>query len=225
MSAEPLRTQQPRKPMATIRAGRGRGRSSGHAHGRAYSRFVHLMKVVLPVIAVGILGLLVAWPRLQETMPEPAARDGGALEMAGAQYLGIDGENRPFSIRAERAVRSPQDPAVMDLVDPEAEITRADGSWVTIRAERGRYNEETGKLLLLDHVNLFHDAGYEFLTDEAHVDTVGGNAWGDRPVTGQGPIGELFGQGFRLYDSGRTIVVTGRARLNLVGNSSMEVAQ
>lgn len=225
MSVEPIRMQ-PRKPTAPVRARRrGRGRSPGRVQGRAYSRFVHLMKVVLPMIAVGILGLLVAWPGLQDTIPEPAVRDGGALEMAGAQYLGIDGESRPFSIRAERAVRSPQNAAVMDLVDPEAEMTRADGSWVTIRAERGRYNEETGKLLLLDHVNLFHDAGYEFLTDEAHIDTVVGNAWGDRPVTGQGPVGEVFGQGFRLYDSGRTIVVTGPARLNLVGNSATEVTQ
>jgi lipopolysaccharide export system protein LptC len=112
----------------------------------------------------------------------------------------------------------------MDLVRPEAELTRSDGTWVTIRADRGRYNEETGKLLLIGHVNLFHDRGYEFLTDEAHVDTRLGNAWGDLPVTGQGPLGELFGSGFRLYDNGRTVVVTGRAHLNLVSGDSGPVA-
>lgn len=219
MTAEPLNIVPRRQnglPPQTGSFSRGRRGSGG---GRAYSRFVALSKVMLPIIALGILAALVAWPSFRDTGVQ-SQPDGRELEMMKPRYVGLDSENRPFSVVAEEAVRSSTEPSVMDLVAPEAELTRSDGTWVTIHAERGRYNEQTGKLLLIGQVNLFHDQGYEFLTDEAHVDTRLGNAWGDLPVTGQGPLGELFGNGFRLYDSGKTIVVTGRAHLNLAGSGS-----
>lgn len=218
MTVEPLRTG-----AGDGRAARRGGdawrdvRRTAASMGRAYSRFVYLMKFLLPLAALGILAAMVAWPRLQEIRSPAGAGDDGRLEMVKARYLGSDRDERPFSVVAERVVRSTSEPSVVDLVSPEAEMTRDDGSWVAIRADRGRYNEETGKLLLLGNVDLFQDRGYEFRTEEAHVDTQAGNAWGDRPVAGQGPLGELFGQGFRLYDNGRSIVVTGRARMNLTG--------
>lgn len=216
MTAEPLHIVPHRPPRVPPRPGplpRGY-RVTGT--GRGYSRFVALLKVMLPILAFGILAMLVAWPSLQDTAAPQSAPDGRELEMMKPRYVGLDDGNRPFSVVADEAVRPATEPSVMDLVRPEAEMTRDDGTWVTIRADRGRYNEQSGKLLLMGHVNLFHDRGYEFLTDEAHVDTKLGTAWGDRPVTGQGPLGELFGSGFRLYDGGKTIVVTGPAHLNLV---------
>jgi lipopolysaccharide export system protein LptC len=213
MTAEPLRIR-PDERHGLRRSG---ARRRPGTIGRAYSRFVYLMKVLLPLAALGILVMLLAWPRLQEIRAPANPDDDGRLEMVGARYLGTDRDERPFSVVAERVARSTSEPSVVDLISPEAEMTRDDGSWVALRADRGRYDENTGKLLLLGNVDLFQDQGYEFRTEEAHVDTQAGNAWGDRPVTGQGPLGELFGEGFRLYDNGRTIVVTGRARMNLTG--------
>lgn len=191
-----------------------RMRRIGRAGG-AYSFFVRFMKVVLPLLAFGLIALLAAWPRIQGVEQSAQRRDSGELEMMRALYVGTDSQNRPFSVTADRAVQSTSEPGVLDLVRPQAELTLQDGTWVALKADRGRYNDQTGKLLLLGNANLFHDRGYEFKTDEAHVDVNAGNAWGDLPVTGQGPFGELFAQGFRLFDSGQTIVFTGHARLNL----------
>ena len=135
--------------------------------------------------------------------------------MMRALYVGTDTQNRPFSLTADRAVQSTSEPGVLDLVRPQGELTLKDGTWIAIKADRGRYNDKTGKLLLLGNANLFHDKGYEFKSDEAHVDVKAGNAWGDLPVTGQGPFGEIFSRGFRLFDSGATIVFNGPAHLDL----------
>jgi lipopolysaccharide export system protein LptC len=187
--------------------------------GRSYTRFVTLMKVLLPLLALGLMALLAAWPRLSGTEQDGVRpRDTGDLEMMKAHYLGTDKDNRPFSVTADRAMQSSNEPGVLDLVRPEAEMTMQDGSWALIKAERGRYNDTTGKLLLLGKADLFHDKGYEFLTDEVHVDVSEGIAWGDRPVVGQGPFGELKAEGFRLFDHGATIVFTGRSHLDLVGS-------
>jgi lipopolysaccharide export system protein LptC len=191
---------------------------------RGYSRFVTFMKVVLPIVAVGILALLAAWPTLTRT-DQPVAHDNGQLDMLNARYAGTDKQNRPFSIVADNAVKSENEPGVMDLVHPYAEMTENNGTWLAVKAERGRYNEQTGKLLLLGHAQLFQDKGFEFVTDEVHVDVKEGTAWGDRPVTGQGPFGELFSQGFRLFDKGQTIVFTGPARTNLATKNGVRMGR
>ncbi|WP_051512918.1 LPS export ABC transporter periplasmic protein LptC [Skermanella stibiiresistens] len=183
--------------------------------GGGYSHFVRLMKVVLPLLAFGLIALLAAWPRIQGADQETPRRDTGELEMMRALYVGTDSQNRPFSVTADRAVQSSSEPGVLDLVRPRAELTLQDGTWVALKADRGRYNDKTGKLLLLGNADLFHDKGYEFKTDEAHVDVNASNAWGDLPVTGQGPFGELSAQGFRLFNGGETIVFTGRSHLDL----------
>jgi lipopolysaccharide export system protein LptC len=183
--------------------------------GGGYSHFVKFMKVVLPLLAFGIIGLLAAWPRIQGGDQSGTRRDSGELEMMRALYVGTDTQNRPFSLTADRAVQSTTEPGVLDLVRPQGELTLQDGTWIAVKADRGRYNDKTGKLLLLGNANLFHDKGYEFKSDEAHIDVRAGNAWGDLPVTGQGPFGEIFSRGFRLFDSGATIVFNGPAHLDL----------
>jgi lipopolysaccharide export system protein LptC len=183
--------------------------------GGGYSHFVKFLKVVLPLLAFGIIGLLAAWPRIQGGDQSASRRDTGELEMMRALYVGTDTQNRPFSLTADRAVQSTSEPGVLDLVRPQGELTLQDGTWIAVKADRGRYNDKTGKLLLLGNANLFHDKGYEFKSDEAHIDVRAGNAWGDLPVTGQGPFGEIFSRGFRLFDSGATIVFNGPAHLDL----------
>jgi len=213
--------------MDTVRSGTSSGISNSKAAGQVtdqarrmaragggYSHFVKFMKVVLPLLAFGIIGLLAAWPRIQGDQ-SGTRRDSGELEMMRALYVGTDTQNRPFSLTADRAVQSTTEPGVLDLVRPQGELTLQDGTWIAVKADRGRYNDKTGKLLLLGNANLFHDKGYEFKSDEAHVDVRAGNAWGDLPVTGQGPFGEIFSQGFRLFDSGATIVFNGPAHLDL----------
>lgn len=192
-----------------------RRRERAVAVGGAYSRFVGLMKIVLPAIALGLMVLVALWPSLNDDGNGTPSDESPELQMNNARYYGTDEENRPFSVAAEQAVQSTNERGVVDLVRPEAELTLEDGTWIALKAERGRYNEETGKLLLLGSVNIFHDEGYEFLTDEVHVDVAEGTAWGDREVRGQGPFGELFARGFRILDRGRTVVFTGKAHMRL----------
>lgn len=213
--------------LATVIPGDGRGgvrRAGARRIDRAHSRFVSLMKVVLPVTAFGLLALLLAWPMIQEAGRALPGDDKGQLEMVNARYFSVDDSNQPFSVTSESAVQSADEPGMVDLIKPETEMTQVDGKWVFLRSERGRYNQDTGLLLLLDSVKVFQDDGYEFTTDEAYVQARQGDAWGDHPVVGQGPFGEIHGQGFRIVDHGRTVVFTGASTMTLPGSSGAGAA-
>jgi lipopolysaccharide export system protein LptC len=190
--------------------------------GAGYSRFVALMKFVLPAVAAGLLLLVIAWPRLQPGVerlrlgiPKVDVSDASDFRMLNAHYSGIDRQNRPFTITAETARQMSGKDDLVALEAPKGDMTLQSGSWLAVTADTGTYQSHAQKLDLFGHVDLFHDRGYEFRTDSAYVDMAAGTAEGDKPVEGQGVFGTITAQGFRLIDRGATIVFTGKSHLVL----------
>jgi lipopolysaccharide export system protein LptC len=101
------------------------------------------------------------------------------------------------------------------LSSPKGDITLNNGSWIALAATEGDLHKQTRMLELRKNVNVFHDAGYEIKTARASADLGSGSVSGDDPVEGQGPDSQLRGQGFRIYDKGTRIAITGKARLVL----------
>ena len=109
--------------------------------------------------------------------------------IVNATYSGIDGEGRPFSIRA-RSVRNPEgDPALLQLIMPDAQIALKDGSVLTIAADQGLYQRERESLELQGEVTLRRDGDLTVVTERANIDLRTSSASGDRPVGATSPHG------------------------------------
>lgn len=180
------------------------------------------MKILLPSVAVAMVGLVVVWPRIMA--PDERFHLGyssltmetvESLSMINARYFGTDADDRPFTVTADTATESGSGHHGMDLQSPKADLTLKDGSWVVIGSDTGHYEHDKNLLDLIGDVNLFHDGGYELHTATASIDLKAGMASGDDPVQGHGPFGELQSEGFRLYDKGERILFTGKAKLVL----------
>jgi len=201
--------------------GIGAGRRSVRP-GTGYSRFVNLMKLLLPAIAVGLLLLVVAWPRIQAgfdhlrlTFARLDLSDARDLRMVNARFSGIDKRHRPYVLTADVARQMPDRNDLMALEGPKGDITLLNGAWLAVTAYTGVYLTQGQLLDLFGDVKLFHDRGYELTTDTAHVDMTGGTAEGNDPVQGQGIFGDITSEGFRLLDHGQTIIFTGKAKLHV----------
>jgi lipopolysaccharide export system protein LptC len=146
------------------------------------------------------------------------------LVIDNLHFTGLDSKNEPYSLIAGRATRPGDLKDIYDFDKPQGEITLTNGAWVSGKADYGRYNQDTRRLWLGGNVQLFQDKGYQFTTDEAQVDLNEDNAWGVGPVLIQGGFGVIRGQGFRLIDSGKVMVVTGpaHASLDLHSNSTSD---
>jgi lipopolysaccharide export system protein LptC len=189
---------------------------------RAYSRFVALMKLVLPATAATLVLLIVVWPRLapgfsrlRHAVSALDLREARDLRMVNARYSGIDRQNRPFVITADTARQMPNQDDLVSLESPKADMTLQNGSWIMVSAFTGVYLSQTQSLNLFGTVKLIGDRGFEFTTDSAHVDMNGGAADGHEPVEGQGVFGHISAQGFRVVDHGDTIIFTGKSKLHL----------
>jgi lipopolysaccharide export system protein LptC len=187
-----------------------------------YSRFVSLMKVLLPAVAFVLLLLVAAWPYLDRMdnsfrigFAALKARDVSSPRMVNPRYVGLDKNHRPFAVTADLATDETGSAAVVALEMPKADITLDDGSWLVLTSEAGVYSRDAQNLALAGDVTLYHDSGYEIRTAAADVDLAGGNASGNEPVAGHGPFGDLRSEGFRLSDKGKVITFTGKAQLVL----------
>jgi lipopolysaccharide export system protein LptC len=211
---------------AAVAAGAGRRAAQPNT---GYSRFVNLMKFLLPAVAAGLLLLVVAWPRLQAGFDRlrlsftrldlSEARD---LRMVNARFSGIDKRHRPYVLTADVARQMPDSNELMALDGPKGDITLQSGAWLALTAFTGVYLQQGQLLDLFGDVKMFHDRGYELTTDTAHVDMTAGTAEGNDAVQGQGVFGDVTSQGFRLLDHGQTIIFTGKAKLHLAPRPSRE---
>jgi lipopolysaccharide export system protein LptC len=193
-------------------------------HSAIYSRFVALMKIVLPATAVGLVLLVLLWPRFNAqdqrfAIPKVVVKpeDLENLKMQQPRYVGVDQQNQPFTVTAKLAIQAAPGSALTELEEPRGDIALRDGSWIAVEASHGVYDKQGETLDLTGAVTLFQDRGYELHTEHARVSFSPGTAEGEQPVRGQGPDVELSGAGFRLENKGMRILLTGESRVVLFG--------
>jgi lipopolysaccharide export system protein LptC len=192
-----------------------------------YGRFVGIMKLLLPTVAIILIILVFAWPQLSDQdgrfslapvviSPE----DSENFRMLNARYTGVDRKRRPYAVTANSANQSSTDARLVKLNTPQADILLSNQSWIAITAEDGTYDRQAQILELVGNVNLFHDSGYEFHTKSAILDLMAGDAIGQEHFSGQGPFGRLSADGFRIHNQGERIELVGQSKIIMYPNRS-----
>ena len=182
------------------------------ARGGRATRIVSWLRIALPAGAALMILALIVWPMIETNSIKTAVmKNIPDLVIDNLHYTGLDNRNQPYSLTAEKATRPAGMNNLYDLDAPQAETTLSTGAWVAGKAQYGRFDEATRRLWLGGNVEVFHDKGYQFTTDEAQIDMNKDLAWGEKPVLLQGSFGEIRGQGFKWLDSGNTIVIKGPA--------------
>ena len=190
---------------------------------KSYSRYVSLMKVILPVGIIAALGLTFVWPYLVSYDKEELVLiDSSQPEiqenrMIRPHYVSTDAKGQPFQVDAEWAKQNMQ--TNTDLINPSGAIETEEGETVNLQAKEGHYNSETKALDLEGKVTLTSTDGYHVQTEKAHVSFDNSVIEGDSIIEGEGPSGSLRGQnGFKIENkSGGKKVIT------LKGPSRIEI--
>lgn len=191
------------------------------ARGGGYSWFVKITRLVLPIVALVLIGVVAA--RLskdpvqdqmaqlpQEEMPTP-----GEIALETPKYEGMDEKGQPYVVTAQKAVRASDNENIYDLEMPQADITLQAGNWLAVKSNAGRFDNAAGTLDLQGDVRLFHDAGYELQAQDMHVDLKGKTAHTNLPVQGQGPAALIAGQNMHVAPGGMQVIIGGPATLTL----------
>lgn len=189
---------------------------------RRYSRFVGLMKLILPLIALLLVGLVIIWPQITPLKTgirlgtaDLAPEDVGAGRMLNPRFTGVDSKNQFYTVTAREAHQPAGDKDTVLLEEPQADILTQNSAWLAVTALSGTFRQTLSTLELAGNVTIFHDQGYEVRTEQAFVDLKAGIAHGTVAVRGHGPFGILNAQGFRIDRNKGTVLFTGKAKLTL----------
>lgn len=190
--------------------------SSAAQHSRAYSRIVAIMRWALPLVVFGGLALLVIWPHVKnigiKALIVPKIPN---LMVEKLNLTGVDSKNQPYALTATRALQAGNLKNVIDLEHPKGELTLKDGGWISGGGLQGRYDQTTEKLWIGGDVELFHDKGYRFMSDELFVDIKKNIAWSEKDVLFQGPFGTIRGKAFQALEGGSVVILKGPATARL----------
>ncbi len=205
---------------------RARPRSGPVGETKRYTRFVGLMRFLLPVSAIILATTVVVWPYFNVTdsgtVVDIATLNLPAEDrptMANARFLGTDNKGQPFTVTAVTAWQEQGYDELVYMEDLQGDMMLDSGMWATIYSDRGIY-DQVGQLLVVEsNVSVFTDEGYELHSDYALIDLDQGIAEGHMPVSGQGPAGLIDAQGFRITDNGDKLFFEGRVYLTLFPES------
>lgn len=190
-----------------------------------YTRRVKFMRIILPLVALGILGTLFILPfysdapivrkrepvehkNIPKSPANPPADDGtasppivvpdgkSALEMSKPRFDGLDSKGRPFTLVADKVMQQEgMVDADMHLIAPVADIRLNPEESLAVTAENGVYSQQNQAIDLSGNVTLFHDNGYSLTSDTMHVDIQTGHAVTADPTYLRGSDGIIDGMG------------------------------
>jgi lipopolysaccharide export system protein LptC len=177
-----------------------RARSTAFDAGR-YTKFVTRMRLVTALSAFAVIFAVLGFflvartPRQLQLSYEKLEND---LAMVKPRLSGVDANGNPFVITAKVAVQDAKNPKHATMETIEADLTTPK-SWLNARAAHGDIDMNANWLKLNGGIDVFTDTGYTLHTESAAVDLKRNIMQGNRPVSGQGPLGSMKADSFR-YD-------------------------
>jgi lipopolysaccharide export system protein LptC len=190
---------------------------------RRYGRFVGLAKWLLLAVAMVLVLAVLSWPGTftgregfqLDFANLPGVVD-GRLVMLNPRYSGSDDAGRPYVITAEQAEQDEQDQGRVTMRLLQADMTMSDGTWLSLSAEKGIYDQSAQSLTLEGPIDVYSDRGYEFHGTGAAVDLAAGRAVTDQPVQGHGPFGALRADRMTVSERGQVLLFEGKVRTRLL---------
>jgi lipopolysaccharide export system protein LptC len=185
-----------------------------------HSSLVRILRLALPLIALAIVVIMLAWGDMENTVTaipkaDIAPESIGRNELLNPRFESEDKDRQPYTITATKAFQESNNLDLIRLQKPVADMNLKDGSWIALEAESGLYDQVKQTLTLEGHVKLFHDDGYELLMERVDLDLNAQTAISTSDVSGHGPLGTIRAKGLRADGTSGTLTFTGHSVLTL----------
>jgi len=163
----------------------------------AYSRFIAWLKIILPLVALGLLSTLFLFSSSIDPSQTIPYADVDIDELVREQritspnYTGMTDDGTAVSFFAESARPDPDNPNLLTAVALKAKIEAPSGLQVDISSEGGSINSTQRQSVLSGNVEVETSSGYEIFTERLTAALDGSLLETDRDVHAQGPLGMI----------------------------------
>jgi lipopolysaccharide export system protein LptC len=162
-----------------------------------YSRVVAVLKVGLPLVALGMLAALFLIqtedrlaPGLRFTEGDLAAL-GEGLRISNPTFTGTTRDGAPFRFTAEFVVPDAAPPTRAAIIGLQGELELPDGPTIRLDAAGGDLDLERQVLVLEGDVRVTTSDGYRLASERMTLDLAAGTLEAGDAVVTEGPLGRI----------------------------------
>lgn len=194
-------------------------RQRAYRSARSHSGRVRVAKAILPLLAIAGILLTVGWMWLSRITPDigmdlsgTAIRD-GKLVMANPKLDGMTSGDRPYSVRAARAIQDLSGKKIVDLERLQADVPLTADVTARITANAGTYNSESNTLDLMNRIRVETTDGMSADLETAAIDLASGSMSTPDPVRISMPGAVIEADRMTVEDNGRRLLFENRVKL------------
>jgi lipopolysaccharide transport protein LptA len=196
-------------------------RARAFAAARRHSWVVAVLRIVLPLTALGILcayALVVAmsWAtnagNFKVGAVEITADD---LTMKNPSYFDVTSDGR-YEVRAKRAVVAFSKDAPIKLIDVSGDLTQTSGAVTKLKAKHGLFENKKGELELFDGIEIDGSNGVMARLARAKVFSKEGKVVSTDPVSATMPTGSVQAAAMTMYNKTRLLEFRGNVAVRLL---------
>ncbi len=190
-------------------------RSRSGALAPRYSRFVEIIRLVLPLTAVALVLLVFGYSMFTRppasftlTLKDLAAL-GGDRVVTNPTLTFTDEDTRAFVVKATRAKQLEGQTDLWRLEDIRGRMNKPVGPGYNLTSTHGVLNTKSEVMDLAGAIAVKSDDGYEFYATSARVDMQSGEVKSASAVHGAGPTGTIEAESFLLRNRGQQLSFMG----------------
>ncbi len=186
-----------------------------------HTRFVSVMKWVLPLAAILLLGVAFIMPGLKGEDDKITldysniTHNDNKLTMTKPRFLSSDQGNQQYMVTADSASQESAESSRVELVNMQADITLANGQWFSVSAPKGWLDQEKETLDLVGGVEIFSDDGNQIYAKSARVLLGEKRVLSPDGLSGHGPLGDLSSDSFVANQLTGTLKFEGNVKMTL----------
>ncbi len=186
----------------------------------AHSGLVRFLKIFLPILAILII-LLIAGALVVRQFMLPNLDIGniemndGKLIMENPKLNGVDQNQRPYNLSADRAIQDASNPSVVELQRIIATLPMEQNLTADITAGNGVYDAEAKTLQLKERVTVQTSDGMSIELMDADVDIASGAMTTNSPIKATSPEADIASSSMIVDKSGERLIFEGNVRMTL----------
>ncbi|MBV1887607.1 MAG: LPS export ABC transporter periplasmic protein LptC [Parvibaculaceae bacterium] len=186
-----------------------------------HTRFVSIMKWMLPTLAILLIGVAFIIPGLKDEGDKITleyaniGQSDNKLTMSKPRFLSSDQGNQQYMVTADSATQETVDNSRVELVNLQADITLSNGQWLSVSAPKGWLDPEAETLDLVGGVEIFSDNGNQIYTQSARVRLSEKRVSSPDGLRAHGPLGEISADSFVANQLTGTLKFEGNVKMTL----------
>ena len=150
--------------------------SNSIARARAHSRLVARLRILLPVLAAGVMGLYFLSPKIHVTIGDMDASvagvviEKGRLRMLNPKLEGVNDKQGVYVVTAKYAEQVVANPDIIYLTEIKVEMHDSSKGWSRLSAPKGTFQTKTEKLELTGDIRTAKSTGMTARLSRASID-------------------------------------------------------